>query len=303
LTTPNYQQIVAWTVMKDRVVLPDNLLVKLASTVKDKKGQVVKDNWRPTQNIVGRKVWLSQVKSKSKDDKKKKKSAKECETCTNSKEPRCVTLDKSTIYGCKKALYRAIAESLWRETCIPSCEADGSFSAMQCYKNECWCASKDGKEVPNTRIPSIKKKQLNCNQHRVVKGFRMKSCEESRKAALADADSLVVADCNKDGSFASRQCLKPMTRAKSQTRCWCAFPDGQPVPGTFKQGNVPKSHCDKLADTRTLCPGIGIYGHPSVCDYFTLCGPRTYKFCVCPEGYRFDVGKTMCLLRAANDKC
>ena len=59
--------------MKDRIVLPDNLLVKLASTVKDKKGQVVKDNWRPTQNIVGRKVWLSQVKSKSKDDKKNKK--------------------------------------------------------------------------------------------------------------------------------------------------------------------------------------------------------------------------------------
>ena len=73
LTTYPYQQIVAWTVKKDRIVLPDNLLVKLASTVKDKKGQVVKDNWRPTQNIVGRTVWLSRVKSKSKDDKKNKK--------------------------------------------------------------------------------------------------------------------------------------------------------------------------------------------------------------------------------------
>ena len=57
------------------------------------------------------------------------------------------------------------------------------------------------------------------------------------------------------------------------------------------------------SDTRTLCPGIGIYGHPSVCDYYTLCGPRTYKFCVCPKGYRFDVRKTMCVRRTANDKC
>ena len=37
---------------------------------------------------------------------------------------------------------------------IPKCRADGSYAAMQCHGSTgfCWCVTKDGKEINNTKI-------------------------------------------------------------------------------------------------------------------------------------------------------
>ena len=37
---------------------------------------------------------------------------------------------------------------------IPKCRADGSYAPMQCHGSTgfCWCVTKDGKEIRNTKI-------------------------------------------------------------------------------------------------------------------------------------------------------
>ena len=37
---------------------------------------------------------------------------------------------------------------------VPTCRADGSYAPVQCHGSTgfCWCVTKDGKEIPNTRI-------------------------------------------------------------------------------------------------------------------------------------------------------
>ena len=34
---------------------------------------------------------------------------------------------------------------------IPWCQADGSYSPLQCYQSYCYCVDRDGKEIVNTR--------------------------------------------------------------------------------------------------------------------------------------------------------
>ena len=45
---------------------------------------------------------------------------------------------------------------------IPKCRADGSYDPMQCHGSTgfCWCVTKDGKEIPNTKIRGIPKCEL-----------------------------------------------------------------------------------------------------------------------------------------------
>jgi hypothetical protein len=41
---------------------------------------------------------------------------------------------------------------------IPQCDAeDGSFSAVQCHTSTgyCWCSSRDGAEIANTRVRGV----------------------------------------------------------------------------------------------------------------------------------------------------
>lgn len=34
---------------------------------------------------------------------------------------------------------------------IPWCQADGSYSPLQCYQSHCYCVDRDGQEIVNTR--------------------------------------------------------------------------------------------------------------------------------------------------------
>ena len=42
-------QIVQWRVMKEKIVMPHDIMEKLSSTVDDINGTVILQNWRPVQ--------------------------------------------------------------------------------------------------------------------------------------------------------------------------------------------------------------------------------------------------------------
>jgi len=57
LTTPNYDEVVAWRVMEKTIVLPKAILKKMDETVEDDNKSLVKENFRETQKLYGRKVY------------------------------------------------------------------------------------------------------------------------------------------------------------------------------------------------------------------------------------------------------
>ena len=63
------------------------------------------------------------------------------------------------ITNCQKEYLEATSGPALVGRFIPKCRADGSYAPMQCYGSTgfCWCVTKDGKEIPDTKIRGIPK--------------------------------------------------------------------------------------------------------------------------------------------------
>ncbi|XP_032109842.1 thyroglobulin isoform X3 [Sapajus apella] len=108
---------------------------------------------------------------------------------------------------------------------VPSCMAEGSYEAVQCFAGECWCVDSWGKELPGSRVRSGQPRcPTDCEKQRA----RMQSLMDSQPAG----SSLFVPACTSEGHFLPVQCFK--------AECYCVDAEGQAIPGTQSAMGKPK---------------------------------------------------------------
>ena len=112
----------------------------------------------------------------------------------------------------------------------PSCEADGSFSKVQCHGSTgyCWCAEADGREVEGTRK---RFSEPNCDAI-LGSGGASGKCEEAKAKAEASGDTPV--ECDEDGFFKDKQCQAGWF----STTCWCVNQDGEEIEGSRGDSDI-----------------------------------------------------------------
>ena len=112
----------------------------------------------------------------------------------------------------------------------PSCEADGSFSKVQCHGSTgyCWCAEGNGKEIEGTRI---RFSEPNCDAI-LGGGAASGKCEEAKAKAEASGETPV--ECDEDGFFKDKQCQSGWF----STTCWCVNQDGEEIEGSRGDSSI-----------------------------------------------------------------
>jgi hypothetical protein len=155
------------------------------------------------------------------------------ETEVFSSEPQC---DKKTKCQQEEEEANRRSEQGQRGHTIPSCEADGSYSSVQCHGSTgyCWCTTPEGIEKAGTRIQFS---QPQCDTQT--------KCQQEMEKADRKSDRGMVGhftpSCKADGSYSLVQCHG------SSGYCWCATPKGKPVAGTETRGFPSQSHCYSAA--------------------------------------------------------
>jgi len=131
---------------------------------------------------------------------------------------------------------------------IPMCEADGSYSLMQCQQLDglsyCWCVDGDGRELRGTRDHPHLTHDVCAdllqrgNQSLSLCQQRHTDASSRQRSGLA---GVFLPRCNEDGTFAARQCHG------STGHCWCSDPEGNELSGTRgRPGPTKDSHCEEL---------------------------------------------------------
>jgi len=290
LTTPDYNEIVAWRVLEDPIVIPAATLKKLSTTVKGDKGKVVEKNYRDPQPLDGRKVYFHR------DNKKGMRKPFDNE--------KCVEVKKSDTYDCKLDYVKAVSRSFVEDCPIPSCEHDNSYSPMQCHNDECWCARKDGKQI-GSRVKFATRNLLNCDS---VEVRGRVSCQRMRAINILKEGKFAPKCHESNGSFKSKQCYKVSHPLRPKNYCWCTLKNGARIPGTLSAEGTKaadKIQCDKLTNTQRLCQGdkIGFYRHPANCQFYVFCHFDFYRICHCPRGMYYDVWSKLCKNKQSNNNC
>jgi len=104
------------------------------------------------------------------------------------------------------------------------CEADGSFSPLQCLGSKCWCVNAVGKELSVTGD-----RNLECDQKNCIK--RQKEDERVCDGRLG----CFKTQCEDDGSFKPVQCWESV--------CWCVDDYGNAIKGTKVTSDFPNCGC------------------------------------------------------------
>lgn len=133
---------------------------------------------------------------------------------------------------------------------MPSCDADGSYSSLQCHRSTgyCWCADAEGRKVDGTEARSGPTKET-CDLHRTQ--LNMTDCQAT--SAKQNASGLIgsfVPRCEDDGSFSPLQCHS------STGHCWCADQQGSEINGTRGRPGPSSADCQakrQASDGQTTC--------------------------------------------------
>ncbi|XP_069763871.1 SPARC-related modular calcium-binding protein 1-like [Narcine bancroftii] len=103
----------------------------------------------------------------------------------------------------------------------PVCASDKKLYKSHCAFQRAKCRDPTLEALPRGR----------CSERAKVR------CQEDRAQALAQTrkatDSIIVPECNEDGSFAQVQCHK------LTGYCWCVTPEGKPVSGSSVHNKTP----------------------------------------------------------------
>jgi len=289
LTTPDYNEIVAWRVLEDYLVISNTTLKILAETVQDENAKIVAKNYRAVQNLVGRSIYFHS----NNNDKSRKPWAKE----------QCVTVQKRRKFDCALDYVEAISRSVVEDCPIPACQHDNTYMPQQCHKEECWCAAKDGKQI-GTRVHYSKRAQLKCDSFKVRGEV---SCHKMRSAAIL-REGAFKPNCLTDGSFENEQCYTMRIPFNKKKFCWCAMKTGERVPGTLNAGDSPgakRTNCKQITDKDNLCQKnkIGFQRHPFDCQLYVFCLFDSFRICSCPKRMFFNVWTKSCEHRKSNNKC
>ncbi|XP_078389339.1 SPARC-related modular calcium-binding protein 1-like [Cetorhinus maximus] len=103
----------------------------------------------------------------------------------------------------------------------PVCGSDRKLYKSHCAFQRAKCRDPTLETMPRSR----------CSDRVTVR------CQEDRAQALAQSrratDSIIVPECNEDGSFAEVQCHK------LTGYCWCVTPEGKPISGSSVHNRTP----------------------------------------------------------------
>jgi len=210
----------------------------------------------------------------------------ECECKKGFTGPQC------EVAQCRKCRAEAQIQSLNDPDCyVPKCDEEGNFLCAQYHdaKNESFCVTPAGVEVPETRVSG---KEIDCSAH-CETGPAANPCEAKRLRAIASGDPFVP-DCDEDGYFEEVQCYGATDALKM---CWCTQANGQLVPGSFHPTPKQPDLCEDLLAVKPDCSKAGKAGfmkHPFDCSMYWRCAPGRIFACHCPEGQFFNVPECRC---------
>ncbi|KAJ7356063.1 Nidogen-2 [Desmophyllum pertusum] len=150
---------------------------------------------------------------------------------------------------CKRMLAGTQSKPLLLGQYIPTCDADGHFSKVQCHEGYCFCV--DDRGIPDFTTKS--RSRPKCPE--------LTLCQKKKQeAAKLPPIGSYVPQCKSDGSFLERQCHA------STGQCWCVDRNGQEWSGTRTRGEldctttvcptgVHELHCDPMLCSTASCPG------------------------------------------------
>lgn len=124
----------------------------------------------------------------------------------------------------------------------PQCEADGSYSVVQCSGSTgyCWCTDVNGVMVANSSVPSYGG-QPDCSQARLT------PCQLQAQEA-AGRPGAFIPSCTADGKYQQKQCQS------GTGYCWCASEDGTEIPNTRTGPSEAAVDCSEAVLAFTLSP-------------------------------------------------
>lgn len=98
---------------------------------------------------------------------------------------------------------------------IPRCEKDGTYSAVQCHANNCFCVRKDGTRIEETDTNRRKRKHMNC------KCARDKTEHKEGFHERMDLKDERIFLCESNGNYAKVQCIG--------STCFCVDINGKQI--------------------------------------------------------------------------
>ncbi|XP_065054572.1 uncharacterized protein LOC135683288 isoform X1 [Rhopilema esculentum] len=125
---------------------------------------------------------------------------------------------------------------------MPECNKDGSFKEMQCHESYCWCVSKDGREIEDSR------RRFESPECKRILSGNLTVCEIERRSLLeteVDDGSLFVPQCKSNGQYERMQCNK------ATGHCWCVDSEGKMT--EWATNNTGKFECPGLNEPITVC--------------------------------------------------
>jgi len=126
---------------------------------------------------------------------------------------------------------------------VPQCEADGSFSPMQCSGSTgyCWCVDQHGIEIEGTR----KQSSLSSPQDFNCQYTTLTACQ-AEATLLVGVPGVHVPHCEEDGSFTPKQCCS------EYGQCWCVNQNGIEIHGSRVSVNE-ELECEVVDQDLTSC--------------------------------------------------